>query len=48
MPIQLQVRDVLDVAVRRKDALLVLAAEEGHLDLLTFVLPGVVLHGTPL
>ena len=48
VPVQLQVRDVLDVAVRGEDAFLVLAAEEGHLDLLTFVLPGVVLHGKPL
>ena len=45
VPVQLDVRDVLDVAVRRQHAFLVLAAEERHLDLLALVLVGVVLHG---
>ena len=44
MPVQLDVRDVLDAAVRGEDAFLVLAAEERDLDLLAFVLAGVVLH----
>ena len=44
--VQLDVRDVLDVAVGREDALLVLAAEECDLDLLTLVLVRVVLHET--
>src|SRR5204862_3482083 len=42
--VQLDVGDVLDVAVRRQDTLLVLAPEEGDLDLLALVLVGVVLH----
>ena len=44
--VQLDVRDVLDVAVRGEHAVLVLAAEEGDLDLLALVLVGVVLHGS--
>ena len=44
VPVQLDVRDVVDVAVRRQHAVLVLAAEERDLDLLTLVLVGVVLH----
>src|SRR6059036_94773 len=44
--VQLDVRDVLDIAVRGEHALLVLAAEERDLDLLTLVLVGVVLHRT--
>ena len=42
--VQLDVRDVLDVAVGREHAFLVLAAEEGDLDLLALVLVRVVLH----
>ena len=42
--VQLDVGDLVDVAVRGQDALLVLAAEECDLDLLALVLPGVVLH----
>jgi hypothetical protein len=41
--VQLDVRDVLDVAVRRQDAVLVLAPEQGDLDLLALVLVRVVL-----
>src|ERR687891_251711 len=48
MPVQLDVGDVLDVAVRSEHALLVLAAEEGDLDLLALVLARVVLHGFSL
>ena len=44
VPVQLDVGDVLDVAVRGQDAILVLAAEQRDLDLLTLVLVGVVLH----
>ena len=44
MPVQLDVRDVLDVAVRGQHTLLVLPAEERDLDLLALVLVGVVLH----
>src|SRR5712691_11998204 len=44
--VQLDVGDVLDVAVRRQDALLVLAAEERDLDLLPLVFARVVLHAT--
>src|SRR4051794_31701221 len=44
VPVQLHVRDVLDVAVRRQHAFLILAAEERHLDLLALVLACVVLH----
>ncbi len=42
--VQLDVRDVLEVAVRGEDAVLILAAEQGDLDLLALVLVGVVLH----
>src|SRR3989440_1866278 len=42
--VQLDVRDVFDVAVGREHAILVLAAEEGDLDLLALVLVRVVLH----
>src|SRR5205823_10109721 len=42
--VQLDVGDVLDVAIRREDALLVLAPKQGDLDLLALVLVGVVLH----
>ena len=42
--VQLDVGDLVDVAVRRQDALLVFAAEERDLDLLALVLAGVVLH----
>src|SRR3954471_7247562 len=42
--VQLDVRDVLQVAVGREDAVLVLAAEEGDLHLLALVLVRVVLH----
>ena len=48
VPVQLDVRDVVDVAVRGQHAVLVLAAEERDLDLLTLVLVGVVLHGLSL
>ena len=44
VPVQLDVGDVVDVAVRGQHAVLVLAAEERDLDLLTLVLVGVVLH----
>src|SRR5918992_5588420 len=44
VPVELDVRDVLDRAVRRENALLVLAAEQGDLDLLALVLVRVVLH----
>src|SRR5439155_17585591 len=46
VPVQLHVRDVFEVAVRGQHAVLVLAAEEGDLDLLTLVLVCVVLHAT--
>src|SRR5438094_10328929 len=42
--VQLDVSDVLHVAVGRQDALLVLATEEGNLHLLALVLVRVVLH----
>ena len=42
--VQLDVRDLVDVAIGREHALLVLAAEERDLDLLALVLPRVVLH----
>ena len=42
--VQLDVRHVLDVAIGGQDTLLVLAAEKRDLDLLAFVLVGVVLH----
>ena len=45
VPVQLDVRNVLDRAVCGERALLKLAAEERELDLLTLVLVGVVLHG---
>ena len=48
VPVQLDVRDVVDVAVRGQHAVLVLAAEERDLDLLTLVLVGVVLHESSL
>ena len=41
--VQLDVRDILDVAVRGQNALLVLASEEGDLDLLALVFVRVVL-----
>ena len=44
MAIQLDVRDILDVAVRGEDTLLILASEEGDLDLLALILVRVVLH----
>jgi 3-oxoacyl-[acyl-carrier protein] reductase len=44
VPVQLDVGDVLDVAVRGEHALLVVAAEERDFDLLAFVLVRVVLH----
>ena len=43
--VELDVGDVLDRAVRRQRAFLVLAAEERELDLLSLVLVRVVLHG---
>ena len=43
VPVQLDVGDVLDVAVGGEDTLLVLASEEGDLDLLALVFVGVVL-----
>lgn len=46
VPVQFDVRDILDVAVRGENALLVFAAEERNLDLLTLVLVGVVLDGS--
>src|SRR5712691_11591153 len=42
--VQLDVGDVLDVAVRSEHAFLVLAAEERDLDLLPLVLVRIVLH----
>src|SRR5581483_1031065 len=44
VPVELDVRDVLDVAVRGQHAVLVLTAEQGDLDLLALVLVRVVLH----
>jgi hypothetical protein len=41
--VQLDVRDILDVAVRGQNALLVFPTEKRDLDLLAFVLVGVVL-----
>jgi hypothetical protein len=41
--VQLDVRDILDVAVRGQHALLVFPAKKGDLDLLAFVLVRVVL-----
>jgi hypothetical protein len=40
------VGDLVDVAVRGEDALLVIAAEERDLDLLALVLARVVLHSS--
>src|SRR5215203_4172536 len=45
VPVELDVGDIVDVAVRGEDAVLVLAAEERDLDLLAFVLVRVVLDG---
>src|SRR5829696_3085064 len=44
VPVELDVGDVVDVAVRGEDAVLILAAEERDLDLLALVLVRVVLH----
>jgi hypothetical protein len=44
VPVQLDVRDVLHVAIGRQDTFLVFAAEERDLDLLPLVLVRVVLH----
>src|SRR5581483_11090989 len=44
VPVELHVRDVLDVAIRGEHAVLVFAAEERDLDLLALVLVRVVLH----
>src|SRR5919201_5599904 len=41
--VELDVRDVVDVAVGSQNALLIFAAEEGDLDVLTLVFAGVVL-----
>jgi hypothetical protein len=46
--VELDVGDVLHVAVGREDALLVLAAEERQLDLLALVLVRVVLDAVSL
>src|SRR5262249_7825835 len=46
--VQFDVRHVLDDAVSREDAVLVIAAEEGDLDLLALVLVRVVLHEKPV
>jgi hypothetical protein len=43
VPVQLDVGDVFDVAVRRQNSLLVLAPEEGDFDLFALVLVRVVL-----
>src|SRR5579862_5574041 len=45
VPVQLDVRDVLDQAIGGQRAVLVLTAEEGDLDALALVLGRVVLHG---
>jgi hypothetical protein len=45
VPVQLDVRHVLERAVGGQDAFLVLAAEQSDLDLLALVLVGVVLDG---
>ena len=47
VPVQLDVRHVLDVAVCGEDAVLVFAAEQGELDGLALVLRGVILHRRP-
>ena len=44
VPVQLDMSDLVDGAVRGQDAVLVIAAEERDLDLLPLVLAGVVLH----
>ena len=44
MPVELDVRDVLERAVCGEDTFLVLPAEEGDLDLLALILVRVVLH----
>src|SRR5947208_6765408 len=46
--VQLDVGDVLDEAVGGQDTVLIIAAEEGDFDLLTFVFVGVVLHLRPV
>jgi hypothetical protein len=46
VPVQLDMDDVLDVAVRGEHALLVLPAEQGDLDLLALVLARVVLDAS--
>src|SRR5215207_1568488 len=45
VPVQLDVRHVLHVAIGRQATLLVVASEEGDLNLLALVLARVVLHG---
>src|SRR5437879_4713865 len=47
VPVQLDVGDILHVAIGRQDAFLVLAAEKGDLNLLALVLVCVVLHRGP-
>ena len=44
VPVQLDVRNLVDVAVGGEHAFLILAAEESYLDLFALVLAGVVLH----
>src|SRR5512132_1195790 len=44
--VELDVRDFVDGAVGGQDAIVVVAAEHGHLDLLALVLARVVLHGS--
>src|SRR5438874_13460835 len=44
VPVQLDVGDILDEAVRGEHAVLVVTAEERNLDLLALVLVGVILH----
>jgi hypothetical protein len=43
--VQLDVRHLVDEAIRGENAFLVIAAEKGYLDALALVLAGVVLHG---
>src|SRR5262249_14796001 len=45
VPVELDVRNVVDEAVGGQDAVLILPAEERDLDALPLVLLGVVLHG---
>jgi hypothetical protein len=45
VPVQLEVRHVVEEAVRGEHAVLVVATEERNLDLLALVLAGVVLDG---